>query len=86
MENQIITGYCMRCKQKKEINNAKEIEIKAKGGKTKKAATGVCSVCGTKMFKFLPTKKEENILNVQQEPKVNPKIEEEADSFDEGKI
>jgi len=49
-------AYCVRCKKKKEIKNPKEIVIKGKGGVERKAITGVCPDCGTKMFKFLPSK------------------------------
>ncbi len=49
-------AYCVKCKKKREMKNEKEVEMKGKGGK-RRAATGVCPVCGTKMFKFLPSKK-----------------------------
>ncbi|MCD6550618.1 hypothetical protein J7K24_03710 [bacterium] len=49
-------AYCVKCKKKKEIKNAKEITVKGKGGTERKAITGVCPDCGTKMFKFLPSK------------------------------
>ena len=41
-------GYCMKCKAKKEMKNAKAVVMKNK----KPATTGVCSSCGTKMFKI----------------------------------
>lgn len=46
-------GYCVRCKAKKEIKNPEEITMK----NGRRALTGVCLDCGTKMFKFLPKKK-----------------------------
>jgi len=46
-------GYCVKCKKKQEMKDEKEIEIKGKGGVKRKAVTGVCPVCGTKMFKIL---------------------------------
>lgn len=46
-------AYCVKCKQKREMKDEKEIEIKGKGGTKRKAVSGVCSVCGTKMFKIL---------------------------------
>jgi hypothetical protein len=50
-----MTGYCVKCKAKdREINNVKIVEMKGKGGTIRKAATGDCSVCGTKMYKILP--------------------------------
>jgi hypothetical protein len=51
-------AFCVKCKQKREISNPQEIEMKRKGGKTGRAMTGVCPVCGTKMFRILPSKKE----------------------------
>ncbi|MEM3827269.1 MAG: DUF5679 domain-containing protein [Candidatus Micrarchaeaceae archaeon] len=41
-------AYCMKCKQKREMKDAKEVVMK----NGKKAFTGVCAVCGTKMFKI----------------------------------
>lgn len=49
-------AYCVKCKKKKEIKNVKKITIKGKGGTERRAITGVCSDCRTKMFKFLPNK------------------------------
>lgn len=46
----------MKCGEKKEMENEKEIEMKGKGGTKRRAAQGVCPDCGTKMFKFLPSK------------------------------
>lgn len=47
-------AYCVKCKAKKEIKDAKEVEFKGKGGAVRKALTGTCPTCGTKMFKILP--------------------------------
>jgi Zn finger protein HypA/HybF involved in hydrogenase expression len=41
-------GYCMKCKEKREMKDAKEVTMK----NGKKAHSGVCPVCGTKMFKI----------------------------------
>ena len=41
-------------RKKREIKDAKEITMKGKGGTERRAITGVCPVCGTKMFRFLP--------------------------------
>jgi Zn finger protein HypA/HybF involved in hydrogenase expression len=46
-------AYCVKCKQKREMKDEKIVEIKGKGGTTRKAVQGVCPVCGTKMFKIL---------------------------------
>ena len=45
-------AYCVKCKEKKEMKDAQE--IKMKNGRP--AMTGVCPVCGTKMFKIGATK------------------------------
>ena len=50
-------AYCVKCKEKRNMNDAKEIEMKGKGGTKRRAMTGICPVCGTKMFKILPNKK-----------------------------
>ena len=41
-------GYCMKCKTKREIQNAESITMK----NGKPATQGVCPVCGTKIFKI----------------------------------
>lgn len=41
-------GYCVKCKAKQEMQN--ESKITMKNGKP--ATTGICPVCGTKMFKI----------------------------------
>lgn len=33
--------------------NAQEVEMPGKGGKVRKAMTGTCEVCGTKMFRIM---------------------------------
>jgi Zn finger protein HypA/HybF involved in hydrogenase expression len=50
-------GYCVKCKAKREMQDAKEVEMNAKGGGKRAAMTGVCPNCGTKMFKILGKKK-----------------------------
>jgi hypothetical protein len=42
------TGYCVKCKAKREIKDAKNIVMK----NGKKAVQGVCPVCGTKIFRI----------------------------------
>ena len=42
-------GYCVKCKAKKEISDAKE-EVMKNG---RKAIKGKCPTCGTVMFKIL---------------------------------
>ncbi len=46
-------AYCMKCRTKVEITEAKE--VKMKNGRP--AVKGVCAKCGTKVFCILPTKK-----------------------------
>ncbi|MFL6329528.1 MAG: DUF5679 domain-containing protein [Nitrososphaeraceae archaeon] len=41
-------AYCVKCKAKREMNNEKPVTMK--NGRT--AVSGVCSTCGTKMFKI----------------------------------
>lgn len=50
-----VTGYCVKCKEKREMKDAQE--IKMKNGKP--AVQGICPVCGTKMFKIGAAKKAE---------------------------
>ena len=44
----MVEAYCMKCKSKKEMANAKP--GKMKNGRD--CVTGKCSKCGTKMFKI----------------------------------
>ncbi len=43
-----VEAYCVKCKAKRKMKDAKEVTMK----NGKKAKTGLCSVCGTKMFKI----------------------------------
>lgn len=43
-----VEGYCVKCKSKKEMKDAKAVTLK----NGKPATSGVCSSCGTKMFKI----------------------------------
>ena len=45
-----IIAYCLKCKEKKEMNKVEKIITK----NGRNAAKGFCPICGTKMFKFLP--------------------------------
>lgn len=47
------TGHCMKCKEKREMKDTEQVVMK--NGRS--AMKGVCSVCGTKMFKILGMKK-----------------------------
>ena len=48
-------AYCVKCREKREMKDAKEETIMGKGGE-RRAMRGTCSVCGTKMMKFLGKK------------------------------
>ena len=41
-------GYCMKCRVKREIKNAKAVTMK----NGKPATQGECPNCGTKMFRI----------------------------------
>lgn len=41
-------GYCVKCKQKRMMNDEKKITMK----NGKPATQGICSTCGTKMFRI----------------------------------
>lgn len=44
-----VEAYCVKCKQKREMNDAKEVTMK----NGRKAMQGKCSVCGTGMYRIL---------------------------------
>jgi RNase P subunit RPR2 len=41
-------GYCVKCKEKREMQNPQEITMK----NGRPATQGTCPACGTKMFKI----------------------------------
>jgi hypothetical protein len=43
-----LEGYCVKCRAKKEIRNAKQVTMK----NGRPATEGVCPTCGTKIFKI----------------------------------
>jgi Zn finger protein HypA/HybF involved in hydrogenase expression len=45
-------GYCLKCKAKKEMQDAKEVTLK----NNRKAMKGKCPDCGTGMFRILGNK------------------------------
>jgi len=51
-EQVAVIAYCVKCREKREMKDAKEIQMKGKGG-PRRAMKGVCAVCGTGMFKIL---------------------------------
>ncbi len=44
----MVKGRCMKCKTEREMKDPKEVTTK----KGTPAVSGVCSVCGTKMFRM----------------------------------
>ena len=42
-------GYCVKCKEKREIKDAKEVTMK----NGRKAMKGSCPVCTTGMFRIM---------------------------------
>jgi hypothetical protein len=46
-------GYCVKCRQKRTIKNG----VVAKTATGKEMAKGTCPVCGTKVNRFLSSKK-----------------------------
>ena len=48
-----MTGFCLKCRQPKEIKDAKDIVMK----NGMKAVKGVCIDCGTKVFKIIGKEK-----------------------------
>ena len=54
-KEEVISGYCVKCKESREFAPGNE-EV-AFGKKGRRAMKGKCSKCGTGMYKILPTKK-----------------------------
>ena len=52
MENTItnLTAFCVKCKEKRPIANPEEGTTK----NNRRVLKGICSVCGTKLMRFLP--------------------------------
>lgn len=50
MADEVIIGYCVKCKEKREMKDVEHVEIKP----GRPAAKGKCTVCGTGMYKILP--------------------------------
>lgn len=52
MADEPVIGYCVKCKEKREMKDAEEVSMPGKGG-DRRAMKGKCSVCGTGMYKIL---------------------------------
>ena len=48
-------AYCVKCRQKRDMKDPKEVTMPGKGGQ-RRAMTGTCTVCGTKMFRIMGKK------------------------------
>ena len=48
MGGELMQAYCMKCRTKREMKDAKSITMK----NGKPATQGVCPTCGTKMFRI----------------------------------
>jgi hypothetical protein len=46
-------GYCVRCKKKRKMKDVKKIKMR----NGRRRLSGRCSRCGTKMSKFIRSKK-----------------------------
>lgn len=53
----MVEAYCVKCKKKQEMTNAKEVSMNGKGGVKRRAMKGQCPKCGTTMFRILGAKK-----------------------------
>lgn len=53
----MVEAYCVKCKTKREMKEAKEVAMKGKGGTKRRAMKGKCPTCGTTMFKIMSNKK-----------------------------
>ena len=47
-EGSELTGYCMKCKERREIQNAKAVTMK----NGRPATRGACGECGTTVFRI----------------------------------
>ena len=45
MADEPVIGYCVKCKEKREMLETQEVEMPGKGG-ARRAMKGKCSVCG----------------------------------------
>ena len=52
-----VEGYCVKCKMKRQMADAKEGAMKGKGGVQRRAMKWKCSKCGTTMFRIMGAKK-----------------------------
>lgn len=48
-----VEAYCVKCREKRNMKDPKEVSFAGKGGQERKAMSGLCEKCGTKMFRIL---------------------------------
>ena len=53
----MVEAYCVKCKDKREMKDAKEVVMERKGGNKGRAMKGKCPKCSTTMFRILGNKK-----------------------------
>lgn len=51
---EIYKGRCMKCKTEVVIQNPEIVQMKAKGGRIRRAVKGKCGKCQTVVFRILP--------------------------------
>jgi hypothetical protein len=68
MADEVIMGYCVKEKAQKPMKDAQLVTLK--NGKS--AMKGVCSSCGTKMMKFVSTKKADPAASVSSSHTESP--------------
>lgn len=51
MADEPVVGYCVKCKEKREMKDASEVAMGTKGDR--RAMKGTCTVCSTGMYKIL---------------------------------
>ncbi len=56
MATATVEGYCVKCKAKRKMADAKEVPMKGKGGVVRRAMKGKCEKCGTTMFRIMGKK------------------------------
>ena len=52
----MVEAYCVKCREKREMSDANEVTMKAKGGGERRAMKGKCPDCGTTMFRIMGKK------------------------------
>ncbi|MBI2054523.1 MAG: hypothetical protein HYT39_00255 [Candidatus Sungbacteria bacterium] len=55
MAEEKVMGYCVKCRDKREMKNAQEVSMPGKGG-PRRAMKGNCTVCNTGMYRILGKK------------------------------